>query len=84
MGLPVVASTQAAQGLGDVGPGTMCVAPDMEGLVESTLDLLSRPEEARAMGKKAAACVRENFRWDAVFARLDAGLERVVAGQPVA
>jgi sugar transferase (PEP-CTERM/EpsH1 system associated) len=83
MGLPVVATTQAVQGLGEILPGILCVVPDMQSLIGSTLDLLRHPKEARAMGKRAALWVRENFRWNAMFARLDAALERASGGQPV-
>ncbi|MBK8976009.1 MAG: TIGR03087 family PEP-CTERM/XrtA system glycosyltransferase [Planctomycetes bacterium] len=77
MGLPVVASPQAAQGLGSVGPDTLRIAADADALATEVLALLDDPAAARAIGSRAARWVREHFRWEHMFARLDAVFDRV-------
>jgi len=73
-GLPVISSPQAAQGLGEVGGDTLIVADDMPSFTAAVLDLLREPTRARAMGDRAAAWVRANFRWENVHARVDSML----------
>ncbi len=71
MGLPVVSSPQAAQGLGAVPPGTLTLADGAEATVAGVAALFAAPEVARAMGVAAAAWVRETWRWERMFARYD-------------
>ena len=91
MGLPVVSTPQAAQGLrteaelaasgGTSGAGTagdggigLIVESDAEATAAAVCALLAEPQRARAMGAAAARFVREEFRWDRVFARFDQAL----------
>jgi glycosyltransferase involved in cell wall biosynthesis len=76
MGLPVVATPQSAQGLGPVPPGVLQVASTPEATVAAIAALLADPARARREGAAAAAFIRANWRWDNVYARLDA----VIAG----
>ncbi len=71
MALPVVSTTQAAQGLGDVPPGTLRIADEPEAMVAAIRELFGDPSRARREGHAAAAFVRERFGWPAMHARLD-------------
>ena len=84
MGVPVVATPQAAQGLGDCPPGTVRTASTAEQTVEAIAALLADPARARRDGLAAAAWVRAHFRWEHMYARLDALLARLGMPAPVA
>ncbi len=71
MGLPVVSSPQAGQGLGEVGEDTLIVTENPSATTAAIIDLLEEPERAREIGANAAAYVRTQFHWDTMFARLD-------------
>ncbi|MFO1053442.1 MAG: TIGR03087 family PEP-CTERM/XrtA system glycosyltransferase [Planctomycetota bacterium] len=77
MGLPVVASPQAAQGLGQVDPDTLIVARDEDAITHQVLRLFGDPSMARATGSRAARFVRKHFRWEHMLARLDAVLRGI-------
>ncbi len=77
MGLPVVATPQAAQGLGDVPPGALAVADGPAPTIAAVLALLDDAARAREMGRAAAAWIREQWHWDRMFARYDAILARL-------
>jgi sugar transferase (PEP-CTERM/EpsH1 system associated) len=72
MALPVVSSPQAAQGLGGVPPGTLQVADGAAATIDHVAALFADPAHARAMGQAAAAWVREHWRWERMYERLDA------------
>lgn len=77
MGLPVVVTPQAGRGVGPVPADTLCVADDPDSISASVLRFLRDPELARATGGRAAAFVRDRFRWQNMFDRLDTVLERI-------
>lgn len=77
MGLPVVASPDAAQGLGDVPPGTLAIAAGAAATAEAVGGLFAEPVRARALGTAAAAWTRAEWRWERVHQRLDALLARL-------
>ncbi len=79
MGLPVVATPQAAQGLGAVDQDALTVAPDADAITAAVLRYFREPALARATGARAARFVRKHFRWEHMIARLDATLETVAA-----
>lgn len=81
MGMPVVSTQQAAQGLGDVPEGTLVVANDPPAMVRAIRRLFDDPAKARAQGRAAADWVREHFRWQNMYDRLDAMLRKL--GLPV-
>ncbi|MGE3175384.1 MAG: TIGR03087 family PEP-CTERM/XrtA system glycosyltransferase [Planctomycetota bacterium] len=81
MGLPVVSTPQAAQGLGEVSPTTLRTAATVETTVGAIAGLLDDPERARREGRAAAEWVRAHFRWEHAYERLDALLLRL--GLPV-
>jgi sugar transferase (PEP-CTERM/EpsH1 system associated) len=72
MGLPVVSSPQAAQGLGDVPPGTIAVADGADATVTAVARLFADPAGARAVGAAAAAWVRREWPWSRMYERADA------------
>ena len=67
MGLPVVSTTVAAQGLGALDPGTLCVADTAPAFAQEVLALLADPARRRAIGARARACVCARFRWETQF-----------------
>lgn len=77
MALPVVATSQAAQGLGSVGPDTLLVADEPGATVAAVAGLFADPARARAMGERAGAWVRANYRWENMHAILDRELARL-------
>lgn len=69
--LPVVASPQAAQGLGETDRDTLIVETTAEATATAILELLKDPAAARAIGQRAAEYVRAQFRWENMFAIFD-------------
>jgi sugar transferase (PEP-CTERM/EpsH1 system associated) len=74
MGLPVVATPQAAQGLGDVPATAVRTAADADGTVAAIGAWFDDPALARAGGRAGADWVRAHWRWEHMVARLDAAL----------
>jgi sugar transferase (PEP-CTERM/EpsH1 system associated) len=79
MGVAVVASPQAAQGLGTVPAEALWLADGAPPTVEAVCALLGDPARARAMGRAAAAWIRAHYRWDQVLAHFDAAIEAALA-----
>jgi sugar transferase (PEP-CTERM/EpsH1 system associated) len=80
MALPVVSSPQAAQGLGDVPPGTLTIADGAAATTAAIVDLFADPARARVVGNAAAAWVRRHWRWERMYERLDAILRELGVG----
>lgn len=72
MALPTVASPQASQGLGDVPGGSLVVAEGATATIEGVAKWFADPELARRDGQAAAKWVREEWRWERMYERLDA------------
>jgi sugar transferase (PEP-CTERM/EpsH1 system associated) len=79
--LPVVATPQAAQGLGVVDRGTLIVESTADATVNAVLKLLRDPTAARSMGKRAAQFVRQRFQWKNMFAIFDEAIMRDISPQ---
>ncbi|HEX5053069.1 MAG TPA: TIGR03087 family PEP-CTERM/XrtA system glycosyltransferase [Planctomycetota bacterium] len=77
MALPVVASPQAARGLGDVPQGTLTIADGAAATIAGVAELFADPGRARAVGRSAATWVREHWRWQRMYDRLDAVLDEL-------
>ncbi len=77
MGLPVVATGNAAQGLGAVPPDTLIVADTVADTVAAIHRLFNDPNQAREVGQRAAAFVRQHYTWERMFQILDNILNRV-------
>ena len=76
MGLPVVGTRSATQGV-DGRPGRdYLVAESAEEQVEAVCGLLRAPERARALGQAARAFVEANYDWEACLQPLDSILQR--------
>ncbi len=72
MGLPVVATSGAATGLGQGARDCMAVADDDAGLAGRVIDLLSYPVRAQALGASARGYVIQNCGWAAALRDLPA------------
>ena len=72
MALPTVASRQAAQGLGDVPGDSLFVADNAAETIEGVAKWFADPELARRDGLAAAQWVRDEWRWERMYERLDA------------
>ncbi len=78
-GLPVVGTTSATQGVGAEEGRDYLVRDEAGAFAEAVCDLLDRPEEARALGRRARGFVEQNYDWEEVFRPLDELLERCAA-----
>jgi len=70
MGLPVIATPQAAQGVGEASG--LIVHENAREFSESVLELLDQSDDARRLGHRAADFVRAEYRWEKMYAKLDA------------
>ena len=71
MGLPVVGTTSATQGV-DGEPGRdFLVADDAPGQIDAVCDLLRDSERARQLGERARAFVEEHYDWETCLRPLD-------------
>ncbi len=82
MALPVVSSPQAAQGLGEMPPGTLTIADGAAATIAGVSELFSDPARARSVGAAAARWVREHWRWERMYERLDAILAELGVSFP--
>ncbi|HHI79799.1 MAG TPA: TIGR03087 family PEP-CTERM/XrtA system glycosyltransferase [Planctomycetes bacterium] len=77
MGLPVVCTKKAFEGI-DARPGEeLIVVNHIAEMTEPILDLMARPEERARMGKAARKAVEERYDWTKIFERLDGYLARL-------
>jgi sugar transferase (PEP-CTERM/EpsH1 system associated) len=72
MGLPVVCTAAAAQGLGQEAQPLLEVADDPAGFAAAVGRLLAAPAAAAAAGARGAEWVRAHCRWEHVHERIDA------------
>ena len=77
MGLPVVGSTSAVQGLASHGEEVR-VADDPGDTTAAVIRLMADPELARELGQRASRFVRQNYRWQDMFTILDRELDRLM------
>ncbi len=71
MGLPVIATTSAAQGLGTSAMQSVFVHDDSDAIAKTVCRLFDDSTEARSAGARAAALVRSEFRWENSLKTLD-------------
>ncbi len=75
MGLPVVCTQKAFDGI-DAKPGEeLCVVKGISEMEEPILRLLADPKERERMGRAARKAMEERYDWSKIFARLDGFLE---------
>jgi sugar transferase (PEP-CTERM/EpsH1 system associated) len=75
MGLPVVGTRSATQGVDGVGGRDYLVAESAEEQIEAVFGLLQDSERARGLGRAARAFVEEHYDWEACLRPLDTILE---------
>jgi sugar transferase (PEP-CTERM/EpsH1 system associated) len=83
MGLPVVGTTSATQGVEGVDGRDFRVRDDPVGFAREVAALLRAPDEALALGRAARAFVEQHYDWEVVFRPLDGLIERC-AREPAA
>ena len=76
MGLPVVGTTSATQGVEGVDGRDFRVRDDPAGFAREVAARLRSPDEALALGRAARAFVEQHYDWEVVFRPLDDLLER--------
>jgi sugar transferase (PEP-CTERM/EpsH1 system associated) len=81
MGLPVVSSRAAAQGLGDGAADALVIAEGSDATITAVCELLEDPPRALSLGARAARFVREHFRWEEMYRRLDAVIDPKLAAR---
>src|SRR5206468_1232172 len=72
MGVPVVGTSLATQGVDGVAERDYLVADDAAGLAEAVCRLLREPDAARELGLRGRRFVEANYDWEVVFRPLDA------------
>lgn len=78
MGLPVVGTTSATQGIEGEAGRDFLLANSAEEQAQAIVDLLEDPKRAKALGAQARRFVEEQYDWEAVLAPADALLDRLV------
>ncbi len=81
MGLPLVGTTCATQGVEGEAGRDYRVEDDPQRFAEAVLALLDSPAEARALGQRARRFVEAHYDWEVVFRPLDEILARCSAAQ---
>ena len=81
MGLPVVGTTPATQGVEGVPGRDYLVADEVENFAEQVSGLLDDRARAGELGRRARRFVETHYDWEAVFRPLDELLDRC-AGKP--
>lgn len=78
MGLPVVASSRAAEGLLAVPGRDLLVADEPRKFADAVCGLLESPEARGRLGKAGQAVARSRYGWDRLSDQLDAVYEEVL------
>jgi sugar transferase (PEP-CTERM/EpsH1 system associated) len=84
MGLPVVGTRSATQGIEGEGGVHFALAESAPEQAERIAELLSSPEKARELGARGRRFVEERYDWERVLLPLDELLERLHRGAPQA
>jgi glycosyltransferase involved in cell wall biosynthesis len=77
MGLPVVGTTSATQGVEGEPGRDFLLADSVDDSVAAILGLLEDPAAARELGARGRRFVEERYDWEATLRPLDALLERL-------
>jgi sugar transferase (PEP-CTERM/EpsH1 system associated) len=83
MGLPVVGTKSATQGVEGQNGRDYWVADEPLRVASAVIDLLKSPREARELGLRGRKFVEQNYDWEVVFRPLDELLARCVAAEPI-
>ena len=76
MGLPLVGTTQATQGVEGVSGRDYLVADDPAGFAAAIMQLLTEPARARELGAAGRAFVERQYDWEQTLAPLEPLLQR--------
>jgi polysaccharide biosynthesis protein PslH len=76
MGLPVVGTTSATQGVEGVPGRDFLLADSVDEQVAAVSELIAHPARAQDLGRRGRAFVEANYDWEVVLAPLDMLLER--------
>ena len=79
LGLPVVGTTSATQGVEGTPEEHFLVRDDLEGQVSAVLALLEDPQRALELGRAGRRFVEERYDWEVALAPLDDLLARTAA-----
>ena len=79
LGLPVVGTTSATQGVGAENGRDYFVEDEVHGQVEAICGLLREPERARELGRQGRLFVENNYDWDVCLRPLDETLKKISA-----
>lgn len=79
LGLPVVGTTSATQGVEGTPGEHFLVRDDLEGQVAAVLELLDDPQRALELGRAGRRFVEERYDWEVALAPLDDLLARTAA-----
>ena len=77
MGLPVVGTTSATQGVEGTPGEDFLVEDTAEGQVDAVCALFDDPVRARALGERARRFVEERYDWEVCLAPLDGIMQRL-------
>jgi len=77
MGLPVVGTTSATQGIEGTPGEDFLLADDADGIARAVCGLLADRERARALGRRGRAFVEEKYAWDVCLRPLDELLDEL-------
>jgi sugar transferase (PEP-CTERM/EpsH1 system associated) len=80
MGLPIVGTRSATQGVDGVSGRDYLVAESAAEQIEAVCALLADGERARTLGRAARRFVEEHYDWEACLRPVDAILERLMHG----
>lgn len=82
MGLPVVGTASATQGVEGQNGRDYWVADEPARFASAVIDLLKSPRQANELGLRGRRFVEQNYDWEVVFRPLDELLARCVAMEP--
>jgi sugar transferase (PEP-CTERM/EpsH1 system associated) len=83
MGIPVVGTKSATQGVDGENGRDYWVADEPMRVASAVIDLLKSPREARELGLRGRRFVEQNYDWEVVFRPLDELLERCAAAETI-
>ncbi len=83
MGLPVVATSRACQGLAAEPGKHLHVEDEPAAFASRVVTLLRSPGERRVLGRQGRAFVEAHHAWESSLARLDTFIAKITAASPV-
>ncbi len=81
LGLPVVGTTPATQGVAGEPGRDFLLADDGDAFARAVIELLEAPERALELGRRGRSFVEERYDWEATFEPLDQILREAAGGR---